>query len=46
MRLSLTSLIVTNEVFEPIDWKDVPEERQSKIFSLLILLKRKRDQVG
>jgi hypothetical protein len=33
-------------VFEPIDRKDVPEEKQSKIFNLLILLKRKRVQVG
>jgi hypothetical protein len=46
IKTELTSLIVTNEVFEPIDRKDVPEEKQSKIFSLLILLKRKRDQVG
>ena len=46
VKRELTSLIITNEVFEPIDWKDVPEEKKSKIFKLLILLKRKRDQVG
>ena len=46
VKIELTSLIITNEVFEPIDWKDVPEEKKGKIFNLLILLKRKRDQVG
>ena len=46
IKVELTSLIVTNEVFEPIEWKDVPQEKQSKIFNLLILLKRKRDQFG
>ena len=44
--IELTSLIIANEVFEPIDWKDVPEQKKGKIFNLLILLKRKRDQVG
>jgi hypothetical protein len=37
-------LIVTNDVFEPIKIDDVPIEKQKKIFNLLILLKRKRDQ--
>jgi hypothetical protein len=46
VKTELTSLLVTNEVFEPIDRNDVPEEKQSKIFNPLILLKRKRDQVG
>ncbi len=29
---------------EPIEYNDVPIEMKSKIFNLLILLKRKRDQ--
>jgi hypothetical protein len=33
-------------VFEPVDWKGIPPEKQSKIFDLLILLKRKRDRSG
>ena len=37
-------LIVTNDVFEPIKIDDIPIEKQNKIFNLLILLKRKRDQ--
>ncbi len=37
---------VTNEVFEPVDRKDVPPEKQSKILNLLTLLKRKGDQFG
>ncbi len=44
--IELRSLIVINEVFEPFDWKDVPEEERCKVFSLLILLKRKRNQFG
>jgi hypothetical protein len=44
LRTELTSLIITNEVFEPVKWSDVPIEKQNKIFNLLILLKRKRDQ--
>jgi hypothetical protein len=44
IRTELTSLIVTNDVFEPIKIDDVPIEKQKKIFNLLILLKRKRDQ--
>jgi hypothetical protein len=31
-------------VSEPIEYNDVPIEMKSKIFNLLILLKRKRDQ--
>ena len=37
-RLATKFGIITNEVFEPIDWKDVPEEKKGKIFNLLILL--------
>ena len=44
IRTELTSLIINNEVFEPITINDVPIEKRSKIFNLLILLKRKRDQ--
>ncbi len=44
IRTELTSSIVTNDVFKPIKIDDVPIERQNKIFNLLILLKRKRDQ--
>jgi hypothetical protein len=44
IRKELSSLIIDNEVFEPIEYKDVPIEKKSKIFNLLILLKRKRDQ--
>ncbi len=44
IRTELTSLIVTNDVFEPIKINDVPIEKQNKIFNLLILLKPKRDQ--
>ena len=44
IRKELTSLIIGNEVFEPVMWDDVPNEKQGKIFNLLILLKRKRDQ--
>ena len=46
IKIDLTSLIVTNEVFGPVDWKDVPQKKQSKIFNLLILLKRRRDKFG
>jgi hypothetical protein len=44
IRKELTSLIIENEVFEPIKYQDVPEEKRGKIFNLLILLKRKRDK--
>ncbi len=44
IRTELTCLIVTNDVFKPIKIDDVPIEKQNKIFNLLILLKRKRDQ--
>jgi hypothetical protein len=37
-------LIIDNEVFEAIKYKDVPIEMKRKIFNLLILLKRKRGQ--
>ncbi len=40
----LSSLIVEYEVFEPIEYKDVPIEMKRKIFNLLILLKGKCDQ--
>ena len=44
IRKELTSLIIENEVFEPIKYQDVPEEKRCKIFNLLILLKRKRNK--
>ncbi len=44
IRKELSSLIIDNEVFEPIEYKYVPIEMKSKISNLLILLKRKRDQ--
>jgi hypothetical protein len=44
IRTELSSLIVKNDVFEIVDYKDVPVEKQRKIFNLLILLKRKRDK--
>jgi hypothetical protein len=44
IKTELTSLIIKNEVFEPVKIDDVPIEKQNKIFNLLILLKRKRDQ--
>ena len=44
IRKELSSLIIDNEVFEPVKWQDVPAEKHNKIFNLLILLKRKRDQ--
>jgi hypothetical protein len=46
IKIELTSPIFTNKVFEPVDWKDVPPEKQSKISNLLILPKRKREQFG
>jgi hypothetical protein len=33
MRTELTSLIVTNDVFEPIKIDDVPIEKQKKMFN-------------
>ena len=44
IRTELSSLIVKNDVFEPIEFEDVPAAKQGKIFNLLILLKRKRDK--
>ena len=44
IRTELSSLIVKNDVFEPIELEDVPPAKQGKIFNLLILLKRKRDK--
>ncbi len=44
IRKELSSLIIDNEVFEPIEYKNVPIEMKGKIINLLILLKRKRDQ--
>ncbi len=44
IRKQLSSLIIENEMFEPIEYKDVPTEMKRKIFNLLILLKCKRDQ--
>ena len=44
IRKELTSYIIDNKVFEPVKWDDVPNDKQGKIFNLLILLKRERDQ--
>ncbi len=44
LRTELKSLIVTNEVFKTVKWSNIPVEKQNKIFNLLVLLKRKRDQ--
>ena len=44
-KIAHTSVVVTDEVLEPIEWKDVPHEKQSKIFNPFILLKRERDQL-
>jgi hypothetical protein len=41
IRTELTSLIVTNDLFEPIKIDDVPIEKQNKVFNFLILLKHK-----
>ncbi len=40
----LSSLIIDNELFESINYTDVPIEMKTKIFNLLILLRRQRDQ--
>ena len=44
IRTELTSLIITNDVFESVKIDDVPIEMQYKIFNLLILLNRKSDE--
>ena len=44
VRKELSSLIIENEVFEVVEYEDVPMEKRNKIFNLLVLLKRKRDQ--
>ena len=36
--------IIKNEVFETVDYKDIPAEMRNKIYPLLILLKGKRNQ--
>ncbi len=41
--MELTSLMIKNQVLEPIKIDDVPIEKQKQI-NLLILLKHKRDQ--
>ncbi len=43
-RKELSSLIIENEVFDVIEYEDVPIEKRNKIYNLLVLLKRKRDQ--
>ena len=37
-------MIIKNEVFETVDYKDIPAEMHYKIYPLLILLKRKINQ--
>jgi len=44
VRKELSSLIIENEVFDAVEYEDVPMEKRNKIFNLLVLLKRKRDQ--
>ena len=44
IRTEFESLIIKNEVFETVDYKDIPAEMRNKINPLLILLKRKRNQ--
>jgi hypothetical protein len=39
IRTDLSSLIVKNDVFEPIEFEDVPVAKQGKMLNLLILLK-------
>ncbi len=43
-RKELSSLIIENEVFDVVEYVDVPIEKRNKIYNLLALLKRKRDQ--
>ncbi len=45
IKIEFISLIVTNEVFEPVDRKDVPPEKQSKILNLLTWLKCKFGEI-
>jgi hypothetical protein len=40
----LSSLIIENEVFAVLEYEDGPIEKRNKIYTLLVLLKRKRDQ--
>ena len=44
VRKELSSLIIENEVFDVVEYEDVPMDKRNKIFNLLVLLKRKRDQ--
>jgi hypothetical protein len=40
----LSSLIIENEMFDVSEYEDVPIEKRNKIYNLLVILKRKRDQ--
>jgi hypothetical protein len=40
----LSSLIIENEAFDVLEYEDVPNEKRNKIYNLLVLLRRKRDQ--
>ncbi len=44
VRKELSSLIIENEVSDVVEYEDVPIEKRNKIYNLLVLLKRKRDQ--
>ncbi len=44
VKKELSSLIIEHEVFDVIEYEDVPIEKRNNIYSLLVLLKRKRDQ--
>jgi len=45
-RVEFTSLVVKNEGFKRVEFKDIPRKvvDAKQIYNLLILLKRKRDQ--
>ncbi len=43
VRKELSLLIIENKAFDVTEYEDVPSEKRSKIYNLLVLLKRKRD---
>jgi hypothetical protein len=44
VRKELSSLIIENEVFDVVEYEDVPMEKPNKIYNLLVLLERNHDQ--
>ena len=44
IRVELTSLIQKRNVFKIVTMNEIPTEHRSKIYNLMILLKRKRNQ--